>query len=290
MFGLKTATKQVIEQPTELEILGLKEIELATLKLKKVDELRRAELAAGEHYLESPLTDVGSDTHQVIRLQAEIAAIDRAILLLRTRRPEIIYRGFVVRANELQREAREKRSEGTALELKASALLGQLAEIEGSAYAPTGTPRSSFLRASAEALERSAAELTSQEMPSTGTVDLEAVAENEQVLRAVLKCPALGPTIEQIREWLDACDDSAQKSRAASFEGHPRRVFLSWTAEGIDLKQSYVFCGALAAKHKDDSGTIDVGSGTFRAGVLSVISAWPGAPAPVESSRGWYRA
>src|SRR5262245_41544841 len=103
MFWRKRKTD---EQLSDIESLGLQEIELADLRQGKSDELRRAEKSAGEEYFESR-TSVGN-IDGIPKLQKEIDAIDRAINLLRSDRPELIRAANLVQAHELRKQATER--------------------------------------------------------------------------------------------------------------------------------------------------------------------------------------
>jgi len=262
-------------EPT-LERTSAKEIELTRKRATLTDALARAEAKAGESYLNDEGID-GDHAGEVLRLQVEIAALGRAINSVRSLRRDAIRGAFKRESEELLKQANAKQQELTRLEAKVESVLAELSTLEGAAYAPTGTPRSSILRDEIGNLIRQANELKDNPIPDCGLVDLESVVDSGAVIGAVLSCRANGPSVEQVSAWLDACELAAVKHRNSSFGAFPRRVRLEWGPSGINLSSSYVSVAALMNKLKaspafasardssDGNGYFDVGSGTFRA-------------------------
>lgn len=250
------------EHPTETQRMGVIELELFDKKKTAGDRLAEAETAAAHAYLAG---DGSQTVSQVLRLQEEIKAIDRAIGLLRARRPEILRNSSRAEAREMRKQAASKRAELRNIEERCGALLTKLLELQECNFGPTGTPRSSSLRLEIETLERDAAALDQQHVPTSGVVDL-TVTTNDEVLKAVMAYRAMPPTIEQLLAWFEACEATAISNRGgARFGNRERRVRLSWNADGIDVS-SYIFCNGLATKRKTQEGEefYDVTSGTFR--------------------------
>lgn len=264
MFGTKSATTE--KQLSEIEKLGQQEFDLTKKKQAKVAELARAESTAGEAYLNGSGDAAVGD---VLRLQAEVGALDRAVALLRERRPAILRLGFFAEAQALRRQADDAAGRLRALTDRTTALLSNLAQLEGCSFTPAGTPKSSTLELEIADLRQRAAALDEKKVPAAGEVDLSAVTSADEVVQAVITHASLTPTIERILAWLDGCEVTAAKYRGARFESHPRRVRIVWDADGI-RSDSYIFCGALAAKRKGNFGdaneVLDVSSGTFRPG------------------------
>jgi len=226
----------------------------------------------------------------VERVQAEIRAHDGAIRGCRVRRLETIGSARVAEAATLRDQAADKSRELKSIENKSGKLLAQITDLQGCEYVPGATPKSSILRAEIEQLERAALDIDQSDIPDAGVVDVDDTIDNEQILLSVQTHPSRCPSIEAVSTWLGACEAEAQKSRHSGFGDHPRRVHLVWNADGIDVRQSTVSCGALA-KRQPDGVSIYPQTGEFRAGVAPISQARDAQPAiEVPAHSGWYRA
>jgi hypothetical protein len=264
MFGLKSAQPEQLKDSSR----PITERTLFDFKISKRGELLTAEAAAGESYLSGNGAGVGA----VLSLKEEIAAIDRALDLLRSRRPAAIREDFLIKARDLRRQSAAKSAELQLLEDGASKLHNQLRDLEGCPFAAAGTPKSSLLRSQIAELDRAAQDLEQLEVPTSGTIDIDGVTNFAVVLEALSSYPAIGPKVEEVVNWLMACELAAQKSRNSRFGSHPRRVMLIWDSDGI-RPESSIFCEALVAQRKgnfsDSSYVLDVASATFRAGAVT---------------------
>lgn len=249
----------------EVRRFGEKEVELVGKKRLRIHELSEAEQGAGLAYLEGGT----SSFDQVIRLRAELGVIESALKACRVQRLNAIASKFKVEAQQIRRQAGDKRAELAELEAKTSSLLEQLSALQGAPFTAAGTSKSETLQNEIAGLERRARELESKTIPSAGVVDLQEITSSEQFTIAVLCFEAEGPTAEEIEGWMNACQAVALHRRGgAEFADRPRRCRLIWSDRKIDLSQSYVFVPSLSPiKGTGDPGqpSYDIEVGTFRA-------------------------
>lgn len=279
-------------QPKTLEFWATKELSLVRRKFELQAGLEGAEAAAGEAMLdEDPATNPAVSFEAVERTRGELRGVDAAIRACRLRRREVIHREREENASKLRKQAAEKSRELESLESKVGRLLEQIRELEGCAYQPAATPATSLLRADADRLERAAWDIEQVPVLRSGDIDLDSVVADDEVLLAVAMHPSDAPSIEEVLNWLAACEQSAKQYRAATFGTHQRRVRLVWNADGIDHQQSTIFCAALAKRiaSEGDQDFIDVGSGTFRSALPTVATRGPMPVAEAQPRSGWYR-
>jgi len=283
-----------------------KELGLTRRKLELQNSLEAVEAEAGAALLDAEEADNGAggsnyagSLDRLNRARAEVHALAAAIAMCRVRRVGAIKAARAAEAVALRKEASDKSREMSSIEAKTSKLLEQVADLEGCEYRPAGAPRSSILRDEVARLQRAAQDIEQAGIPDTGVVDVgdvDGVPGGAEVALAVAMFPAVGPSVERVLDWFSGCEASAVATTHSGFGDLPRRVRIVWTAEeGIDVKQSYVFCAAKAAKRKgnfpDSDECLDVGSGRFRANAPTIATGGRNAQSPVEvaSRGGWYR-
>lgn len=241
-----------------LSELSAKELDLDRRLRAKIAELAAAEEALGEAFLtdDSGVADAGA----VTKLQAEQAAIGRAIAAVREKRPGAVTAKNRGAALALHADAAKKAAEADALSSKTQKLLAQLAELEGVAsgsFAPSFGEQSKSLKLPIEAAElmRKAADLEQATIPDSGTFDTEdnKIISDEDIVMGVLGHESSRVPVSAIRSWLAAVDESVAKrfrDRTPEVEKLPRRVFVTWNGDGIDTNSSYIFVPSLANKLK----------------------------------------
>ena len=269
-----------------------KELALTKRKIELQGSLETVEVEAGVALLdaeESGSSGASASFDKLDRTRGEVRMLAAAITACRARRLETIKTNRASEVAALRKQAADKSAELRSLESKISKALAQLAELDGCDYVPSGTPRTGALRAQIPHLARVAEDLDQANVPVSGVVDVDGVTTADEVLLTVAAYPAGGPTVEQVLAWLNACEDAARKYRASSFADHPRRVHFVWDVDGIDVRQSVIFCAALAKK-QDDGKSIYPETGTFRSGVApSAVLRDARSPIEAPARGGFYR-
>jgi hypothetical protein len=217
-------------------------------------------------------------SEKLAALTSECAAIQRTIEASRLKRRSVLQELQVTRAGEFRQEAQEARAQADRLVERGDKLLGAFAEIEEiEASTVIGlcrdrlSLRTDRLRRKADDLERQAVELERSKVPDAGLVDLHEATHNDEVVAAVLAQDVVGPTINEIREWLAAVERASKRD----FGDRLRRVRLVWKDGRIDTESSYVFVPSLAPKIVLDGyglATVvrsDVEAATYRAGAAA---------------------
>lgn len=280
----------------KLKFWAEKELGLVKRKMDIRNSLLAAETAAGAALLEAD--DLGGgNVRQSLdaldRKHAEARALEAAIGACRLKRTEAIKSERAAKVEDLRTRATESASALRSIETKLSRLLSQITQIEECEFVPAAAPKSNRLREEIGRLQREAQDIEASDVPKSGTVDLHDATTTDEVLMAVATFPAIGPTITDVLEWLEGCEDSAMVAHHPVFGDNPRRVRIEWDESGIK-PDSYVFVPAFATKMQsqlDASEYYDVASGTFRPGIETKRGAWPSGIQPAEPpSRGWYRA
>jgi hypothetical protein len=261
----------VEQAAAEIIALGQREVELLHERQAKASQLKEAEAEAGVAYLDSQPTGA---VDQVLKLQAEIAAIGRAMGVCQLRRLDAIRSKWKIEARELQRQAAEKQRELGNVEAKTGKLLAQLSEIEGVVYNPEIllrqgdadgqllVPGSARLRAEVDHLQGSASELEQRDLPKAGNIDIQDASNVDVLLSALARHEGYTPSIESVLNWAVACETAAAPR---TFGDNKRRFRVIWDAAGrIDPRHSYVFVKALARLIAENC--FDVAGATFRAG------------------------
>jgi hypothetical protein len=254
VFGIKERAKDVAW-------FANRELELLDQKRVRSGAVLEAEKLAGDAFLDG---DGNADSvNQVVRLRAEIDAIDRAVHSCRARRLDAIREKYRSDAKVLRLKAREKSAELTALESQTAEHLSALSSLEGVQFTeailwrqpkgfdfgqPTGyhAPNSQRLRAEFADLEGKASELETREVSSTGGLDLESTTSSAEVILTALLHESESPSAETLQAWLDECEGSALRELKTAFGDRPRRVYVRWNAGAIDRDASHIFCVALA--------------------------------------------
>ncbi len=272
-------------EDTALGKLTAQEVALEVQQVIKFDELAEAERAAGEAYANGS-GGASTAADRVVRLQAEMAAIDRAIVSVRAKRPATILAAFQNQAKVARASAAAKRSELESLSKKTARLLAELAGLEGAEgrFLPTAEPgggvrspmKSEALAREIAELEQRARELDATPVPDRGGFDSE---ESEQpisddaIVISILQYPSIGPSAAEIRSWLAAVERETVKLHpdrtAKELEQLPRRVHVEWEDGKIDIKASFIFVRSLAipviSPRTGERSGFDTESAMFRA-------------------------
>ena len=224
-----------------------RELTLTRRRLALQNSLTDVELAAGTALLdaESDEVSIGASLDLLERAHAEIRALDVAIRAARSRRLESIRSKRAAEAKALRRDAASKREEAQSISKKTAELLAEISGLQGVNYPlsllsqnpATGIwdcPRGPQLENEAGNLESRAADLERAEVRRDGMLDLENVADLDQVVRAVLEFEADGPTAADVLAWLEAV-----LRRAPQIADHQIDCCrLVWKDRMIDTDQS----------------------------------------------------
>ncbi len=210
-----------------------KEIALLQQQGVKREELATAESAAGDQYLESSTT-IGVDA--VLRIQAEIAAINRAIGSCRQKRLQAIQAKLDAEVEALRARAAGSRRQAEELTIRARPHLDALREIEGVDHVPQGMAQSASAASMSRLLDGQAAEMERSGIPRHGHIQIDSeIFSLDEIVMAVLEQAVDTPSASDVITWVEA------QPKSSTFAGNPTTCRMSWdmTSGGITAS-SYI--------------------------------------------------
>ena len=225
---------------------------------------------------------------QITRVNAEIRILEAAINGCRVWRMDAIKSTRVDQFKELQKQASDKSRELESLTSKTAKLLTQIAELEGCDYAPGGH---AGIIAAACRNRRTPAQSTGPGGVRDSGHRFGGSRKHNRVRRnRAGNCPSpiSRPIGRASASWLDASLGIRCARHYRGFGEHPCRVRLVWDAEGINVRESYVFCPELTQRHPGGESFV-IASGTFKAIPQSTVGRDHQAPVEVPARGGWYR-
>ena len=254
-----------------------REIDLIRDQITQREELVVVEATAGDQYLESSTTG-GVDA--VLRIQAEIAAIGRAITSCRARRLAAVEHRLACEVQELRERAATARQQAEAITAKTKEHLAALRDIEGVDHTPQGTPHSASAANMAGLLERQAAEMERRGIRRDRQLHVDNVRSTDDLLIAVLQDASDGPSATEVLRWHGLIDpDSVFRDRERAYR-------LNWLDGVIDYASSFAHVDSLRPV-LPISGTFttdaaDKNQGRFRAPISMQPPRKPAPAAPPE--------
>jgi hypothetical protein len=267
--AIETATSRIRD-------CGQKELQLLRELRVKQAELAAAEQSAGDQYLESSTTG-GVDS--VLRIQAEIAAIGRAINSCRARRLQAVEQKLAAEIQELRERAGASRQQADSIHAKTAPLLASLKEIEGVNHVPQGTSHSSNAASMAGLLERQAADLEQRGIRRDRQIHVDNVRSSDDLVIAVLEDASDGPSAVEILRWCELCDPNG------AFSDRERSYRLTVVDGVIDYASSYAQVDslrpALPINGTFTTDAADRNQGRFRAPISMRPPKRPAPAAPV---------
>jgi hypothetical protein len=268
------APTPVEEASEQILRLGKREADLLHERQAKADQLRKSEAQAGVEYLDG---QSAGTVDLILKLQAELASIGRAMSVCHTRRLEAIKRKFEADTEELRKQLAEKQGQLTVLEERSREFLYKLAElqdvpiygteilrVQGDGQGGIYPCRSAALEADILRLQERIFAAERRQVPTSGVIDVDGVIGIEPLLAALAAYEGETPSVEAVLDWAA----NVERRSGQQFENLQRRTYFVWKAGGeIDCAGSYVQVPALMKTREGVTfGTklLDVSSGTFK--------------------------
>jgi hypothetical protein len=209
-----------------------REINLLHQQAQKNQEAIAAEEAAGRAYLEG---DPDDHIALAIQLKTEASAIGMAIGACRLKRLESVrlhHDGLIA---DLRERSATERGQTGVIQSRVAPLLEKIKEIEGVDYTATGVSESMRHAATADYLEREAAEIERRGFDKHGHVHIDGEGISaEQIALAVAEVAADGPSATDVVAWVQT------REHHERFPSSHISVRLTWADGNKISPQSYV--------------------------------------------------